>query len=253
MMLQTGNTQVKWRCNIFGAENLMEDCAIALASLKPRERIVSTARDLFRRHGIRGVGVDAIVEAAHTNKMTLYRHFGSKDELVVACLREFAREADEIWGEFEVDHPGDALAQLHAWVRCGAECVVDDGRGCDMANAAVELADSDHPARHVIEEFKTAHRNRLVVLCRDAGIVQAEMLADALWLLIEGARVSRQSMGAKGPCGRFVLIAEAVIAAFAHEPQSHPAQGSLRCAADNSAATGSYDAMVNEDMVEGVD
>src|ERR1700675_3151863 len=102
----------------------MEDCCTA--SLRPRERIVRTARDLFRKHGIRGIGVDAIAEAANTNKMTLYRHFGSKDDLVVACLRDAAREAEAIWSEFEADHPGDPLAQLHAWVRCGAECAADD-------------------------------------------------------------------------------------------------------------------------------
>ena len=88
-----------------------------LAPLKPRERIISTARDLFRKHGIRGIGVDAIAEAAGTNKMTLYRHFGSKDELVVACLRDVAGEVDAIWNEFEREYPGDPLAQLHAWVR----------------------------------------------------------------------------------------------------------------------------------------
>jgi AcrR family transcriptional regulator len=182
---------------------------------KPRERIIGTARDLFRRHGIRGVGVDAIADAAATNKMTLYRHFGSKDELVVACLRDAGRDVDSIWGTFEAAHPGDPLAQLHAWVRLGAECSVGDGRGCDMANAAVELADSDHPARHVIEEFKVAQRNRLACLCRDAGIVEADLLADALSLLLEGARVSRQSAGPDGPSSRFVAIGNTVIAAFA--------------------------------------
>jgi AcrR family transcriptional regulator len=191
----------------------METCTAAPP--RPRERIVSTARDLFRKHGIRGIGVDAIAEEAGTNKMTLYRHFGSKDELVVACLREVAREAEAIWEGFEAAHPGDPLAQLHAWVRCGAECAVGDGRGCDMVNAAVELAESDHPARCVIEEFKTAQRDRLARLCRKAGIVQADLLADTLSLLLEGARVSRQSAGVEGPCARFIAIGEAVIAAFA--------------------------------------
>jgi AcrR family transcriptional regulator len=185
------------------------------ALLKPRERIISTARDLFRKHGIRGIGVDAIAEAAGTNKMTLYRHFGSKDDLVVACLRDVARDVDAVWAGFEAAHPGDPLAQLHAWVRCGAECVIGDGRGCDMVNAAVELAESDHPARCVIEEFKTAQRDRLARLCRNAGIAKADLLADALSLLIEGARVSRQSAGIEGPCARFIKIGEAVIAAFA--------------------------------------
>jgi hypothetical protein len=68
-----------------------------------------------------------------------------------------------------------------------------------MANAAVELAENNHPARRVIEEFKSAQRRRLAKLCREAQIVDADVLADALLLLLEGARVSRQSSGAAGP------------------------------------------------------
>src|ERR1700722_20465065 len=74
---------------------------------RPRERIVTTAQDLFHRHGIRGVGVDAIAEAAGTNKMTLYRHFGSKDDLVVEYLNKVASEADAVWQELEAAHPDD--------------------------------------------------------------------------------------------------------------------------------------------------
>lgn len=99
--------------------------------MRPRERIIKTARELFRRHGMRGVGVDAIAEQAGTNKMTLYRHFGSKDDLIVACLRDVAAENDQIWVDLESAHPGDPLAQLHAWLREGAEWAVGDNRGCD--------------------------------------------------------------------------------------------------------------------------
>ena len=49
--------------------------------------------------------------------MTLYRHFGSKDDLIVACLREVASEVESMWDEFEAAHPGDPMAQLHDWVR----------------------------------------------------------------------------------------------------------------------------------------
>jgi AcrR family transcriptional regulator len=59
--------------------------------LPPRDRLVAVAAELFYRHGIRAIGVDAIAEAAGTNKMTLYRHFASKDELVAECLRQVAR------------------------------------------------------------------------------------------------------------------------------------------------------------------
>ena len=190
------------------------------AVVRPRERIIKTARDLFRRHGIRGVGVDAIAEKAGTNKMTLYRHFGSKDELVIACLREFEHEAEVLWQGLENAHPDEPLAQLHGWVRLAAACALGDMRGCDMANVAVELAEDRHPARHVIEEFKTAQRNRLAKLCREAGIAKADQLADTLSLLIEGARVSMQSVGLEGPGARFISIAEAVIAVFAHDAKA---------------------------------
>src|SRR5215510_7912573 len=94
--------------------------------LRPRDRIIDAARDLFRKHGIRGIGVDAIADAANSNKMTLYRHFGSKDDLVVACIEMAAKEAGEFWDELERAHPGDARAQLKDWVRRAAEFITVD-------------------------------------------------------------------------------------------------------------------------------
>jgi AcrR family transcriptional regulator len=181
----------------------------------PRQRILDTARDLFHERGIRAVGVDAIAEAAGTNKMTMYRHFSSKDDLIVACLRSFASDADRVWSEIESGNPGDKMAQLRTWVLMAAQCVASDERGCNFANAAVELTESNHPARIVIEEFKALERDRLATLCRDADIAEAELLADTLSLLLEGARVSRQSVGPKGPCAGFIRSAEAIIDSFA--------------------------------------
>jgi AcrR family transcriptional regulator len=184
------------------------------ARTRPRDRIVETARDLFHRYGIRCIGVDAIAEAAGTNKMTLYRHFGSKDDLIVECLLKVANDAEAIWNELEAAHSGDPLGQLRAWVRCAAECVIADGRGCDMVNAAVELTDPGHPARRVVEEFKKTYQDRLTMLCSAAGAKDAELLADTLSLLLEGARVSRQSVGSKGPSARFVQMSETIIGTF---------------------------------------
>src|ERR1700751_1795318 len=84
--------------------------------IPPRARILAAAADLFYRHGIRAVGVEAIADAAGTNKMTLYCHFDSKDELVAEYLRQAAQDADSCWGRFRAAHPGDALAQIRAWV-----------------------------------------------------------------------------------------------------------------------------------------
>ncbi|MBB6408414.1 TetR/AcrR family transcriptional regulator [Mesorhizobium sangaii] len=190
----------------------MEDGTVE--RVRPRDRILETAQDMFHKHGIKGVGIDAITEAAGTNKMTLYRHFDSKDDLIIQCLRATACKAGAMWEKFEVQHPGNKLAQLHAWVRMAADCLTADGRGCDMANAAIELTDTDHPARRVIKELKEAQRDRLVTLCRDAGIGQAELLADTLSLLLEGARVSVQSVGTEGPSAQFVRMAEGLIVSF---------------------------------------
>ena len=184
--------------------------------IPPRERILAAAGDLFYRHGIRAVGVEAIAEAAGTNKMTLYRHFQSKDELVAEYLRQSAKAADACWDQLEQLHPGDELAQLGTWFREVAEHVADsDQRGCALANAAIELPEKTHPARRVIEEYKSAVRSRLVRLAQTAGLREPEMLADELFLLLEGARVSAQSGGTDGLGGRLARMGENLMSAHA--------------------------------------
>ena len=185
----------------------------AMARLPPRERILVAAKDLFYHQGIRAVGVDAIAEAAGTNKMTLYRHFDSKDELVAEYLRCLATDAGRFWDELEAAHPSDPRAQLRGWLAAMEAHVVDaDQRGCALANAAIELPEKDHPARLVIEQFKSLQRDRLAALCGATGVSEPEMLADELFLLLEGARVSAQSLGPKGPASRLVRMGEALIA-----------------------------------------
>ena len=179
----------------------------------PRERILVAASDLFYRHGIRAVGVEAIAEAAGTNKMTLYRHFSSKDELVAEYLRSLAAEAVRFWDELEAAHPTDPRAQLRGWLKAMEAHVIDtDQRGCALANAAIELPEKDHPARKVIEHFKSAQRDRLIALCGATGVTEPELLADELFLLLEGARVSAQSFGPSGPASRLARMGEALIA-----------------------------------------
>jgi AcrR family transcriptional regulator len=182
----------------------------------PRERILAAAADLFYRNGIRAVGVDAIAEAAGTNKMTLYRHFASKDELVAEYLRQSAKGEAAGWDCLQARYPGDPLAQLRAWLNEMFEHVVGgDARGCPLANAAVELPDKDHPARRVIEECKVAARAKVIALCRAAGLDDPEFLADELNLMLEGARVTAQSVGTGGLAVRLQRMSDALIAAHA--------------------------------------
>jgi AcrR family transcriptional regulator len=179
----------------------------------PRERLLAAARELFYRRGIHAVGVDAIAEAAGTNKMTLYRHFASKDVLVAACLSELTREFDVAWDAIAAAHAGDPKGQLLAWLRYSGDFKEYEAeRGCALANAAIELPDKDHPARRVIREHKTALRERLIRLCRDARLADPERLADEIFLTWEGARVTAQSVGAQGLSARLAEMFESLVA-----------------------------------------
>jgi len=180
----------------------------------PRERILQAARELFYRDGINAVSVEAIAAAAGTNKMTLYRHFSSRDELVAAYLSQLAEEGEGLWDKARTAHPGDADAQLRFMLKRASEFATEGrGRGCALANAAVELAEPRHPARRVIEAHKRRQRERLVALVRAAGYAKPQQLADELFLLVEGARVSLQSVGREGPGTRVYALAERLLAA----------------------------------------
>jgi AcrR family transcriptional regulator len=184
----------------------------APATAPPRERILAVARDLFYRHGIHAVGVDAIAEAADTNKMTLYRHFASKDALIAECLAQLVAEFEIAWDKTAEAHAGDPLAQLRTWLRFVGEFKLNQAeRGCAFLNAAAELPDKNHPARRVIERHKSRHREKLIGLCEEAGLVEPDLLADKMFLLCEGARVSIQSVGPNGPASRLLEMLDDLI------------------------------------------
>lgn len=220
-MLLTGNTTGILTGNTLCQEAMVRTINPHLEAPQapPRERILAAARDLFYRHGIRAVGVDAIAEAAATNKMTLYRHFGSKDELIAAYVTELAKEGDAVWEALAQDYPGDPTAQLDGWVRHCEKVLTDGGeRGCAIANAAVEMREFEHPARQIIDDYKTRKRNRMVKLFSDAGYAEPDQLADELFLLFEGARISLQCCST-GPAQRVVRMLRSLLAEHAPKPQ----------------------------------
>jgi len=156
---------------------------------------LAVAKDLFYRQGVHAVGVELIAEAAQTNKMTLYRHFKSKDDLIVEYARGLAAEGDALWERLATTHPDNPEKRLGAWVDHVEQILTSTNeRGCALANAAVELQ-SDHPARAVIEAYKQRKRDHLVRLFEASHYRKPELLADEVFLLFEGARISIQCGG----------------------------------------------------------
>ncbi len=179
-----------------------------------RKRIFDTASQLFYRKGIRAVGVETIAEEAKTTKMSLYRSFPSKDELVAEWLRDHDIKFWQTWDATSRRFPANPRKQLKATFTLLAKHVIDpQARGCPMANAAVELTDKDHPARKVIEAHKAKLRTRLAEMCARLGARKPRLLADQLFLLMEGAQVSTQILGVRGPARNVARAAESLIEA----------------------------------------
>lgn len=185
--------------------------------VSPRERILAAAKNLFYRSGINSVGVEAIAQSAATNKMTLYRHFGSKDDLILAYVSELAAEGDAVWEKIHADHPDDADQRITAWLDYVEEVLANRyDRGCALANAAVELQ-PEHPARSVIENHKKHKREVLVALFTAANYKDPETLSDEVFLLFEGARISLQC-GGRGPASRVSKMLRDLLAAAPRNP-----------------------------------
>jgi AcrR family transcriptional regulator len=181
-----------------------------------RDRIFSTACDLFYQHGIREVGVDAIATAAGTNKMSFYRSFASKDELVAEYLDKKSNEFWIWWDGIVSAHEGDARRQIEALFDAFVTSVCfADSRGCALANASVELAEAEHPGRQVAFNQKKELQRRFRALAAKAGARKADELGDGLMLLMEGGYLTQRTFGqGSGPLQSAALTARVLIDAY---------------------------------------
>ncbi|QIG50457.1 TetR/AcrR family transcriptional regulator [Nordella sp. HKS 07] len=156
-----------------------------------REKILETASTLFYRQGVRAVGVDLVVKEAGVAKTSLYRHFGTKDDLIAAFLQ---REDADFWSQWEsvaAAHPNDPRGELSAhmeWI--GARAGRPGYRGCPQINVAAEFPEADHPARKVATAHKRELRRRLTVIAEALAVPAPQELGGQLAVLINGAFVS---------------------------------------------------------------
>jgi AcrR family transcriptional regulator len=179
-----------------------------------RELILDIAADLFFREGFRAVGVDTITERSGVAKMTLYRHFPSKDDLIVAYLKD---SNEKFWAWFDestaqlADQP---RAQLLGFFKALEKLVMTPKcYGCPFLNAVVDFPEDSHPGHQVALEHKQAVRDRFRELAQQAGVRAPEALADQLFLLMDGAFMAVRMFGVNNPATQVAAAAEALIAA----------------------------------------
>ncbi|KMM16291.1 TetR/AcrR family transcriptional regulator [Synechococcus sp. GFB01] len=157
-----------------------------------REALLDTALELFSREGYRAVGIDTLLQQAGVAKMTLYKHFRSKEELIAAVLeRRGAAIVAEIVARVEAvpaDAPEQARARLLAVFAWLEDWLRSPGfQGCLFAKAAGEYPQSEEAPRQAATAFKDHCRELLEQLCTDLGCADPVGLARQLELLIEGA------------------------------------------------------------------
>ena len=191
------------------------------AKPRVRDRIFETASDLFYRHGIRAVGVDAIAQEAGTNKMSFYRAFPSKDDLVAEYLRDQQAEYFDWWDEAIAPFAGDARRQIEALFeayldlarfKAKADCGCKTSRGCALGNAAVEIPEGNEVLGGIVHAYKTEIRKRLRKLARETGAREPEALGDALMLLMEGGYYTRLTFPQNtGPVATIAKAARALV------------------------------------------
>ena len=179
-----------------------------------RERILETAAEMFYRDGIRAVGIDAIIARSGVAKMSLYRHFSSKDALVAAWLEDRNAFFWRRWDRAEAARGDDPRSRLEGILDMIASTVSQrQWRGCPFLNTGTEFPEPDHPARGIILANKQAVRVRLRTLAAAAGARDPDVLAQQLQLLIDGAYAIGQSLGPEGPAKTVADAGRALIAA----------------------------------------
>lgn len=182
-----------------------------------RQRIVETAERLFYSEGIRAVGIDRIIAEAEVAKMTLYNHFASKDDLILAVLQYRETQVEEMFAKSMERHIRKGMDKLEAFFAALKDWFKSPGfRGCSFINARVELADADHPA----SKFSAQHKERFHAMLKEilteyAGTKAAESLTPAISLMVEGAIVTAVMEQSAKPAD----VAKDAVLALVAQPQ----------------------------------
>ena len=168
-----------------------------------RDELIDTALRLFYTNGFNATGIDKILAEAGVAKMTLYKHFRSKDELILAALER----RDETFRDWLTSEMENASTDPHTQLLAMFDALLSwfEGKafkklgfyGCAFINASSEFGDISHPAHHLSADHKQRIVTYIEALCEKAGAKEPHKLAEQLALLKEGAIVTAQVRGMK--------------------------------------------------------
>jgi AcrR family transcriptional regulator len=179
--------------------------------IAPKDQVFQTAARLFYQNGYRAVGVDTIAAESGIGKMTLYRHYPSKDDLIVAYLKD---SDTTFWNGFDqiTKDASTPREKLLAFFESLQEYVTTPAcYGCPFLNVATEYPETDYPGHQVAIEHKQSVRARFRQLAKEAGAKKPDILADQLFLLMDGAYMASRMFGAKNPAAHVAEAAHVLI------------------------------------------
>ncbi|GAA2676837.1 TetR/AcrR family transcriptional regulator [Actinoplanes palleronii] len=179
-----------------------------------RQRILDAATELFYTQGLRAVSAERVIERVGITKVTFYRYFRTKDDLIVAYLERRAERERE--GTLAArDHAaGDVDATLRLISEgIGAEACSPGFRGCPFINAAAEFADPAHPVRQVVDTHRAWWKAMLEELVGHLGLPDPATVADELIIARDGALVTGYLGDPATVAPRLYAISQTILAA----------------------------------------
>jgi AcrR family transcriptional regulator len=162
-----------------------------------RDRLLAVAIDLFYDHGFQAIGIDRVITEAGVTKTTFYKHFESKDDLMVAAVLQRDEWENRAWDRYVTEHAGDdPVKRLLAMFDLLDDLFnAPDFKGCMFINTAAEFPDRNDPVHQAAILHKKKARDTSRDLAKQAGIADPEAFADMYTLMLEGALILRQTHG----------------------------------------------------------
>jgi AcrR family transcriptional regulator len=184
-----------------------------------RERLIDNAIDLFYTHGFHAVGLDQIIAETGVTKTTFYKHFESKEDLILAAIERRDQWENEAWNRAVRVFAGDDPRKQLLAVFDVMDTWFNDPSfgGCIFINAAAEFADPREPAHQAAAAHKRRNREGWCELARQAGASDPQTFADRFTALVEGTLIMRHVHGRDDAARLTRPMAESLLQQFIPE------------------------------------